>query len=401
VINRLPKPVLGRFSAELTDAEIAAADIILLDVHWHVSLAEAIALAPRLKRVNPRATLIAGGVSASLFHRQLLRDAPFDYVVRGDAELATAELVRRLCNGAGVEDAPNVAGRDFVSPQRSCVTREDLDAGDYRDISWFPSLERRVLRLHRRARGYTFPTYPNLVIYRGCPQDCECCVGAPATQRRVFARPWALRSPEAVAADLAAWSDDPRISYVSLWHDPLQFGEEYARRAFPRRYELEAMFDLVTLPAAAALARALEAFRGGQIFFGLDRRHSTSTDPVDADELIARIRQARAPGRFNVVLNYARRFVQSDARYRKTLEQVVAATRCGTARVDWWWGFCPMPDESGAGSEDDYQRCLTGARDYRVMNALYRAGVYAHLLAPRLTRAALRLVQRLDLFAPT
>ena len=180
LINRLKYPVKGRFEYELRDEDIRSARYILMDIHWYTSLAYAIELSHRIKRCNPKAVIIAGGISATLFAKQILRDSKIDYIIRGDAEGPLPELIDTLVDGGSPENVPNVVGRDFTSPNIYTLSTEDFDAGNYRDITFFPTLEKRVMRLHAQARGKPFPVYPFLMSFRGCPFDCDSdCCGSP------------------------------------------------------------------------------------------------------------------------------------------------------------------------------------------------------------------------------
>ena len=116
LIHRLGVPVTGRFHDEWTAAEVRRATIVLMDVHWYLSLKSAIALSHRLKAINPDLRIIAGGVSASLFAKPLLRDSRIDYIIKGDAEAPLRHLVNALLNGdeTAIARTPNLIRRDYV-----------------------------------------------------------------------------------------------------------------------------------------------------------------------------------------------------------------------------------------------------------------------------------------------
>jgi hypothetical protein len=388
LINRLKWPVVGRFHNEWTSAEVRAARVVVMDVHWYLSLPSAIRLSFALKEINPECRIVAGGISASLFAPQILRDSRIDYIIRGDGEVPLALLAQALLAGTSLEAVPNVVGRGFASPQTYVLTAADMDASNYRDLSFFPTLERRVLAYHDiYTTPVTLPTFPYLVVLRGCPLDCPCCCGALTLQRRLFKRGSVLRSAQRVRDDLLAWSDNPRIKFVNVFHDFLTSVQpEYSEQVLSERYRLNLSYDFFDLPTKEQLDLLLGAFAGGKIHFCLAEKHSATRVPVDPSRLIRRIRQAQSSGRYEVVLTYVKRYL-SDARYGKAFDAVVKETQVSPCQVDYWWEDFPVPDEQGTGSEDSYRQCLAWRNKYAWMNALFRSGILAYRYAPRLAKS--------------
>ncbi len=390
LIHRLDAPVIGRFHDEWTPDEVRRASVVLMDVHWYLSLRSAIALSRRLKRINPSLRIIAGGISAGMFAQQLLRDSAIDYIIRGDAEVPLSHLVNALLNGdeAAIARTPNLIARDFVSPERYCLTQADLDASNFRDISFFPTFEKQIYRYQRIYRdAITIPTFPYLMVYRGCPLDCPACCGATTPQNRLFGRGWVLRSAEKVADDLQTWSADPRIRFVNAFHDfvsmlPL----EYSRRVLSTKYALDISYEFFNLPTGEQLALFLDAFSGGKLLFALGRQHNATPHAVDADDLIHCIRQVQAVKGYTPVLGYVRRFRQN-SRYDTAFRKVKHETGVATYQVDFWWEDFPVPDAQGAGSEADYQKMLSWQNKYWLMNTLYRIGIGVYRLSPSFARA--------------
>ncbi len=388
LINRLGQPVAGRFHNEWTTGDVKAARIVVMDVHWYLSLKSAIQLSHKLKQINPDCRIIAGGISASLFSSQLLRDSRIDYIIRGDGEIPLKLLVDAILNDGALSEVPNVVSRDFISPRTYALTAADMDASNYRDLSFFPALERRVLRYHGiYLTPVTFPTFPYLVVLRGCPLDCPSCCGSRKMQRRLFHRDFVLRSAEKVREDLIAWSEDSRIKFANVFHDFLTaVRPEYAENVLSERYNLHVSYDFFDLPTKEQLALLLGAFCGGKIHFCLAQRHSATRELVDISHLIERIRQAQSTGKYEVVLTYVRRHL-SDGEYGKAFQAVVRETHVSPCQIDYWWEDFPVPDELGTSSEASYQECLSWSHKYFLMNAIFRSGILAYRLAPSLTKS--------------
>lgn len=397
LINRIQHPVRGVFEHEFRQEDLRSVRVVLMDIHWYGSMARAMRLSRRIRRINPAVAIVCGGISATLFARQILRDSEIDYVIRGDGEIPLQGLVDALMNGGNVREVPNVAGKGFLSKGRYSLTRQDMDEGNYRDVSFFPSLEQRAWNLHRCARGKPFPTYPFLVSYRGCPFHCRECCGAPDWQRRLFGRDRIVRSPERLREDLECWDSEERLSYVNIYHDFVTvLPEEYARTVLDRTYRLFVYYDFFRTPGEKELDLLMGSFAGGILVFGLDRYHANSSDLAELGPLIDRIRRAQGSGRFNVRLTFNRRFVKERPDYAFALKRVVDETRVWAYNGDFWWEDNPTPDHEGWGTEEGYRRCLRqGGRRYFWWNMVYRAGTALYSRFPALANLGAKVWFRL------
>jgi hypothetical protein len=389
VISRLDMPVRGRFHDEWTRADVKAARAIVMDVHWYLSLKSAIRLSHELKAISPACPIIIGGISASLFSRQLLRDSRIDYIVTGDGEIPLKRLLDALLGGASLDAVPNLVSRDGVASSTYALSATDMDRSNYRDISFFPRLQERVLRYHRMyTTPVTLPTFPYLVVFRGCPLECPACCGAPEMQRRLFHRGPVRRSAEKVQEDLAFWSRDPRLRFVNVFHDFLTTAPPaYSERVLSESYDLFVSYDLFDLPTEEQLNLLLGAFRGGKLHFSLAQKHSATRQPLDTAGLIARIKQAQSSSRrYEAVLTYVKRYL-ADERYATAFRSVLAATNVSPCQIDYWWEDFPVPDPAGVAGEESYRQCLSWSRKYFFMNAVFRSGVQVYRVAPTLAKS--------------
>ncbi len=387
LINRLPVQCAGRFYNEWTDAEIKRARIIIMDVHWYLGLASAIKMAHRFKLINPEIKLIVGGLTASIFAKQLLRDTPIDYVISGDAEIPLFMLVSNLLEEKPVTSIPNLTGRDFISTAKYSLTTADLDENNFVDISFFPTYKRKVLAYHQMydmKAPITLAIYPYLVVFRGCPLSCPICSGSTEMQQKLMGRNWVLRSAEKVQTDLAIFSQDNRLKFVNIFHDfvtmlPL----DYTRKVLSERYLLNISYEFFDQPTEESLALLLNAFKGGKLQFVLDAYHTTTAQVTNHRNLSARIRQAQTHGGYKVVLSYIRRFLRQPE-YQSTLRAVRRATGVALHCADSWWDTFPMPDAG----EAEYQYFIRAANRYSGLNLTFRAGLAGYRWWPCLFQAA-------------
>jgi hypothetical protein len=398
LINRLPIKVTGRFYDEWTRTEVKRAKIIIMDVHWYLGLASAIKLANNFKKINPNISIVVGGLTASIFAKQLIRDSTIDYVVCGDAEIPLTQLVVALLEGLPVTSVPNLVGRDFASVTKYTLTSADLDENNFTDISFFPAYEKKILAYHQMydtRAPVTIPVHPFLTVFRGCPLACPICAGSTELQPKLMGRSWVLRSASKVQADLNHWSKDGRWKFINLVHDfvtllPLEYTQQVLSESYPLSLS---EYEFFGQPEEEPLALLLQSFKGGKLNFSLDAYHHSTAQITDPVSLISRIRQAQAHGGYKIVLSYVVRFLKIPE-YRAALSTVRRETAVALHSADWWWwDDFPLP---GAG-EAEYQHFLRVANRYRNINMVFRAGLSGYRLWPRLLQAASEKMWKFDI----
>ncbi len=395
LINRLEAPVSGRFYNEWTKAEVKKSDIIIMDIHWYTTIKSAIRLSFKLKAVNPEVVIIAGGLSASVFARQILKDSRIDYIIRGDGEIPLNMLVDKLLKSDDVSNVPNLVTRQFESSENYFLNNNDFDDSNFRDIGFFPSLQERIFKLHNSCHDWFYPVYPTLLVMRGCPFKCNNCYGSPDYQKTIFSRNWLLRSAEKVKDDLAYWSDSRDIHFLNVFHDFIAaLPEDYADVVLDRGYDLNISWDFVDVPSREGLMRLMDSFNGGLIQFSLDRKHCTSIELHDLDTLIDRIQQVKSNRKYKCRLCYAHRFVQDHESYAKALRRVVKSTGCLLYRADFWWDEDLAPDVDGTCTDEQYRKCISGTNKFVMYNTIFKAGVAVHRRFPRVAESMAHMLNR-------
>lgn len=395
IINRVHKrfTVRGYFFREIAEQDIRGAKILILSVHWYVSLKGAIQFADWAKQVNPNIIILAGGMSASVFYPFLLRDSKIDYIIRGDGDIPLLLLIEALLENKDVIEIPNVAGRDFISEYWQATDQDTLDSGDYRTLDWFPSLKKRIMRMHAHYNNKILPVHPILVTYRGCPMPCENCCGAIDNQKALFRRGSLLRGASPVANDLQAYSDDPGYNFISIYHDFASLADEsFTHKVLNQPYDLKVYYELTRLPSPAILQLITEVFRGGTIAFSLDIRHMTSNKLVDIPALVESINLVAATKRFEPRLCFLKGELRDNKIYQNAFETVIKATPCTTYCSDWWWeSENPLPSPEGVCTEDIYNSCMDNGNRYRIWNYLFRLSYVMNYHAPALNQTLLKI----------
>jgi B12-binding domain/radical SAM domain protein len=204
-----------------------------IDLHWMAHVQGALALAEIIKRFHPQTPVIFGGLSATYYHEEILRQYPFvDFVVRGDStEKPLLQLMQAIKGKGDFKNIPNLTfrdGRDGIQVNPLTYVPETLDdiAIDYRHIM------KKVVR-YADPTGYQpfvdWYTYPVTAVFtcRGCIYHCKTCGGSSQTFRSMAnRRKPAYRDPKLLAQDIFNISDHLHAP-VMIIGDVFQPGEEY------------------------------------------------------------------------------------------------------------------------------------------------------------------------------
>ena len=70
-----------------------SAPVFGVDLHWLPHVQGALSIVDLVKRLHPESRTLVGGLSASYYHEELIRNPSVDFVIRGDS---TEEPVRQL-----------------------------------------------------------------------------------------------------------------------------------------------------------------------------------------------------------------------------------------------------------------------------------------------------------------
>lgn len=174
-------PVAVDTSVEaLTDAQIARADLVAISVPMHTAMRLGVAIAERVRRVNPQAHICCYGLYA-LLNAEYLRPHYVDTTIGGEYEALLLDLAQRLDAGVETPDYPeaHLARLPFATPDRSSLP-------PLRSYAAFQRGDDVV------EAGYVEAT-------RGCLHTCLHCPITPVYGGRFFAIP-----RETVLADIRA-----------------------------------------------------------------------------------------------------------------------------------------------------------------------------------------------------
>lgn len=267
IVNLALKMLRDRtFDAERFTAALSAR-AFGIDLHWLPHVDGCLSLAAQLKRQHPDIPVIVGGLSATYFRDELMRENPYiDFVVCGDStEEPLRLLMEALRSGDGLGKVPNLVWRDGDRV---------VDNG----ISWRPdTLDHvrfdyshifRMLVKYRDPIGYlpyaNWIEHPVLAVFtcRGCLHNCSTCGGSSSAFSSTCNRSTpAFRSPQLLAEDIAAIAEYTGAP-IMIIGDMLQAGEEYADAFFSaiRRHNIanELAFEFFHPPSRRFVERLAE-----------------------------------------------------------------------------------------------------------------------------------------------
>ncbi|MDO9123704.1 MAG: TIGR04190 family B12-binding domain/radical SAM domain protein, partial [Deltaproteobacteria bacterium] len=242
-----------------------------LDLHWMAHVHGALALAEMIKRFHPDIPVILGGLSATYYHEEILRNYPFvDFVMRGDStEKPLLHLLKALREKRDFKSIPNLTYRDGTNGIRAnpiTYVPEDLNdiTIDYRHIM------KKVVR-YMDPVGYQpfidWYSYPVTAVFtcRGCSYHCKTCGGSSRTFRSMANRTKpAYRDPVLLAQDIFNISEHLNAP-IMIIGDIFQPGEEYGfnflRKMKTRRIDNHIAFEFFVPPSRDQLERIAESVK--------------------------------------------------------------------------------------------------------------------------------------------
>lgn len=280
-VNERPERLLEQLAAE-------DADIMAFSCHiWNIELT--LRLAAELKLLQPSLFIILGGPEVSFgCHALLTENPPLDLIVRGEGEVAMAELLREMAacaHGAlsddrllSIDGITFRSGDEIIStPERSPLRLDDLPSPF--------------------AAGLVDSSKPLVYLEtsRGCPFSCSFCLSSTEKGVRTF-------SDARVESDLLQLigSDVDTVKFVDR---TFNFDAERANRIWRfilshnriSRFHFEIAADLLTPGNLELLAQVPpDTFR---FEIGVQSTAAATLDSVgrksDLDKLFANVRRLR------------------------------------------------------------------------------------------------------------
>ena len=141
-----------------------------------MNVKKALSILKDFRDVNPELVTMIGGPHATFDAEGMLACSHIDYVIRGEGEVTTAELLKALDSGGSTELIKGISyrknGKIIHNENRPFIE----------DINTLPYPARDLVQISK-YRALNFPV--NMMTSRGCPYSCIFCVGHRMVGNRV------------------------------------------------------------------------------------------------------------------------------------------------------------------------------------------------------------------------
>jgi B12-binding domain/radical SAM domain protein len=186
-----------------------------IDLHWLPHAHGGPAVAALLKRLHPEIPIVFGGISATYFHEELVRDPAVDFVLRGSVtEPSFLALMREVTGNRCYETVPDLTwkrgGEILVNaPSPPAVSLDEFDI----DLGLMVGDVIGRLDFWTNVPFHSWWRHPITAVFtvRGCARECVTCGASHAAFDRFMRvhRPL-LRSPRAIASQVRALAEITR-----------------------------------------------------------------------------------------------------------------------------------------------------------------------------------------------
>jgi B12-binding domain/radical SAM domain protein len=203
-----------------------SARVYAVGLHWCVHSQGAIEVARLCKELHPDAIVILGGLTATIFHKEILRKYEFiDAVIRGEAEKPFLLLTQALEQHKKLATVPNLTYRGDGGEILSMPLMEptvSLDEFEFTRLDF--------LKPNKTIFTPRMPPHWAIPLCRGCLNNCTTCGGSAYSYKTYFGRNKpAFRSPEKITEDIKKLSEQG-VQIVFLYQDPRLGGKQYWSR---------------------------------------------------------------------------------------------------------------------------------------------------------------------------
>jgi len=221
-----------------------SAKVYAIELQWVRHSQGAIEIARLCKELHPEALVIIGGLTATIFHEEIILKYDFiDFIIRGEAEKPFLLLMNALKNHEELSKVPNLTfhmdSENFV--KSTALMEPDTSLDDF-EFTRFDLLEPQ-----KAVFSSNWPAHWALPICRGCTQNCVSCGGSAYSYQKYLGRKSpAFRSPEKIVEDLYKVSEQG-IKLVYLYQDPRIGGRKYWSRLIKLLQNADIKLEQITM----------------------------------------------------------------------------------------------------------------------------------------------------------
>lgn len=189
---------------DVSSALMKSADIVGFSIMTGQQITYGLRVAEKIRKINPEALLVWGGVHASLLPEQTVQDAMVDAVVAGEGEEPFLKIVQNVLDNKKIEGIPGVFTKVLSK-------EENVKKSDYLDLEKLPLFAYDLIDISKYHNiEYQFDYQSS----RGCPYRCGFCYNLKFCNRR-----YRKKSAAKVVDELCLLSQRYKIKNIAFCDD--------------------------------------------------------------------------------------------------------------------------------------------------------------------------------------
>lgn len=209
-----------------------------IDLHWLPHVEGSLELAKTVKAIHPDKPIIFGGMSASYYHIELVKNYPYvDFVIRGDTvEEPLLKLIKCLEERKKPENIPNLTWKTEdgkIKVNQLSFIPENLDnyMVDYSLVVKTAAKDLDPTAYLHYKDWFKYPITAVLPL-KGCIYNCVTCGGSRFAYKNICCRlKTALKKPETLVEEIRIISEYLKGT-IFILNDIRICGEKYVEKLF-------------------------------------------------------------------------------------------------------------------------------------------------------------------------
>jgi len=378
--------ILGLFQKELSTKHIKEAKIIILDIHWYLTLPNAINLSKKIKKINPLISIIVAGLTASYFHKQIIMNSSIDFIIRGDVEVPMKLLIKEIISKTtNYESIPNLTTKNISTVHSYSTNKSDYNNFNYLNIDFFPTFKKKITQIHRINLTRPISTHPAIMTFKGCFYDCNNCVGSNSMQQKIFKRDSILKDPTTVKKEIISCIK-MGYKFVNFFHDFItQTDLSYINEILNEKYSLYVYYEFARPPQDLNhLDMLMNSFKGGIISIPVDLYHGSSNTLTNFDLLKKMITKIKKNNTFSEQILFSKYFYINDQNYKLFIEKLFYETNMNIINCDFFWSNFPGDNLLKTKKEEEYNFYLKNkGKKFILFNFITKTWLFINTRSPR------------------
>ncbi len=238
--------------------------------------------------------ILWGGIHPSLLPEQCLGEDYIDFVIVGEGEETSVELVQKLKNRESLENIFGLGykqdGKIKINPTRPLINNLDLWPMDFSLLD----MEKYLYKLDKYKRVVAYKTS------RGCPFNCAFCYNRAFNQSR-----WRAWSIERVVNDIEYLKQEYQIDAIKFYDDNF-FVDKARALEILRRINLPAHLEVRIDMIDEELARELKERQVFDLLIGAESGSDRLLNLINKKITVERIMSAvKSLAKYNVPASYS------------------------------------------------------------------------------------------------